>query len=121
MESSTPTSDDDYILPPRAASEMLGVTPQTLAQWSRMGKLPFKRTLGGHRRYSFSAVQQAREANTARKGQNETEREAARLYAQGWSIRQVAVKFDWSYETTRRVLQQQIDLRMRNHQRNHQS
>ena len=30
---------------------MLHVSPKTVARWAKEGKLPFMRTLGGHRRY----------------------------------------------------------------------
>jgi lambda repressor-like predicted transcriptional regulator len=39
--------------------------------------------------------------------------DAARLYDQGWSIRQVAEKFDYSYDAMRRVLGKHITLRNR--------
>jgi excisionase family DNA binding protein len=31
--------------------EIFGVSPKTVTQWARQGKLPHSRTLGGHRRY----------------------------------------------------------------------
>ena len=39
--------------------------------------------------------------------------DAARLYDQGWSIRQVAEKFDYSYGAMRRILGKHITLRNR--------
>jgi excisionase family DNA binding protein len=30
---------------------LLGVSPKTVARWAKEGRLPFLRTLGGHRRY----------------------------------------------------------------------
>jgi len=39
--------------------------------------------------------------------------DAARLYDQGWSIRQVAAKFDCSYGTMRRILRKNGNLRSR--------
>jgi transposase len=36
-----------------------------------------------------------------------------RLYQQGWSIRQVAAKFDLSYGAMRRILQRHTTLRNR--------
>jgi transposase len=39
--------------------------------------------------------------------------DAVRLYEQGWSIRQVADKFDTSYGATRRVLSRHTTLRIR--------
>jgi excisionase family DNA binding protein len=32
-------------------AELLQVSPKTVARWAKEGKLPFLRTLGGHRRY----------------------------------------------------------------------
>ena len=50
-------------------------------------------------------------------GQNEPEQEmiadAVRLYDQGWSIRQVAEKFDCSYGAMRRILMKHTTLRNR--------
>jgi len=32
-------------------ADLLHVSPKTVARWAKEGKLPFLRTLGGHRRY----------------------------------------------------------------------
>jgi len=32
-------------------ADLLHVSPKTVARWSNEGKLPYVRTLGGHRRY----------------------------------------------------------------------
>jgi excisionase family DNA binding protein len=37
-------------------ADLLGVSPKTIARWSRQGRLPFRRTLGGHRRYPEPAI-----------------------------------------------------------------
>jgi excisionase family DNA binding protein len=39
-----------HIRAPEAA-EILHVDPKTISRWAKEGKLPFLRTLGGHRRY----------------------------------------------------------------------
>jgi transposase len=39
--------------------------------------------------------------------------DAARLYEQGWNIRQVAERFDCSYGVVRRILKNHIALRTR--------
>jgi transposase len=39
--------------------------------------------------------------------------DAARLYDQGWSIRQVADRFDCGYGVMRRILRKQVELRTR--------
>jgi excisionase family DNA binding protein len=33
------------------AAEILHVSPKTISRWAAEGKLPFTKTLGGHRRY----------------------------------------------------------------------
>jgi excisionase family DNA binding protein len=35
---------------------LLGVSPKTIARWAKQGRLPYQRTLGGHRRYPESAI-----------------------------------------------------------------
>ncbi len=37
-------------------ADLLGVSPKTIARWSNQGRLPFQRTLGGHRRYPEPAI-----------------------------------------------------------------
>jgi excisionase family DNA binding protein len=32
-------------------ADLLQVSPKTVARWAKEGRLPFVRTLGGHRRY----------------------------------------------------------------------
>jgi excisionase family DNA binding protein len=39
-----------YLLPAEVA-ELLSVSPKTVSRWAKEGKLPFMKTLGGHRRY----------------------------------------------------------------------
>jgi excisionase family DNA binding protein len=38
-------------LRPAEVAELLGVSPKTVSRWAKEGKLPCRRTLGGHRRY----------------------------------------------------------------------
>jgi excisionase family DNA binding protein len=33
------------------AAALLHVSPKTVARWAKQGRLPHRRTLGGHRRY----------------------------------------------------------------------
>ena len=35
---------------------ILHVSPKTIARWAKDGRLPYQRTLGGHRRYPESAI-----------------------------------------------------------------
>jgi excisionase family DNA binding protein len=48
---------------------LLHVSPKTVARWAKEGKLPFMRTLGGHRRYPEAKIRellgQLREEPTA--------------------------------------------------------
>ena len=39
-------------------ANLLGVSPKTIARWAKDGKLPFQRTLGGHRRYPEHAIRE---------------------------------------------------------------
>ena len=38
------------------AAEILQVSPKTVCRWAMDGKLPYQRTLGGHRRYPEQAI-----------------------------------------------------------------
>ncbi|HWQ14352.1 MAG TPA: helix-turn-helix domain-containing protein [Roseiflexaceae bacterium] len=53
----TANMDDEWISL-QNASELLGVAASTLRRWGDAGRLPMKRTLGGHRRFSRAAVAQ---------------------------------------------------------------
>ena len=37
-------------------ADLLYVSPKTVSRWAKEGKLPFVRTLGGHRRYPDSEI-----------------------------------------------------------------
>jgi excisionase family DNA binding protein len=39
-------------------ADLLGVSPKTVARWAKQGRLPFVRTLGGHRRYPEAAIRE---------------------------------------------------------------
>ena len=39
-------------------AERLGVTPKTVSRWAKEGRLAHQRTLGGHRRYDPSQIDQ---------------------------------------------------------------
>ena len=101
-----PQNDDDRLLTPREAAQMFDVRTTTVARWSREGRLPAFLTPGGHRRYHLPEVRAL--LNTTKPTPTEAERQmtqdAVRLYDQGWSIRQVAAKFDLEYSTMRRIL-----------------
>jgi excisionase family DNA binding protein len=46
-----------YLLPAEVA-ELLSVSPKTVSRWAKEGKLPFLKTLGGHRRYPEAEIRQ---------------------------------------------------------------
>jgi excisionase family DNA binding protein len=39
-------------------AELLHVSPKTVSRWAKEGKLPFLKTLGGHRRYPEADIRQ---------------------------------------------------------------
>ena len=50
-------------------ADILHVSPKTVSRWAKEGKLPFMKTLGGHRRYPETEIReladQLREEPTA--------------------------------------------------------
>ena len=46
-----------YLLPAEVA-DLLSVSPKTVSRWAKEGKLPFMKTLGGHRRYSEAQIRE---------------------------------------------------------------
>jgi excisionase family DNA binding protein len=50
-------SDDHYLRAGQVA-ELLHVSPKTVFRWAKEGRLPFIKTLGGHRRYSERAIRE---------------------------------------------------------------
>jgi excisionase family DNA binding protein len=39
-------------------ADLLSVSPKTVSRWAKEGRLPFMRTLGGHRRYPEAEIRQ---------------------------------------------------------------
>ena len=37
---------------------ILQVSPKTIARWAQQGRLPYQRTLGGHRRYPEAKIRE---------------------------------------------------------------
>jgi hypothetical protein len=107
--------DPDDLLKPREVAEMLGVRTTTVGLWARTGALkPLVRTPGGHRRYRRADVLVFRAARRAAEPSPERirmEKDAVRLYEQGWSIRQVAARFDCGYGMMRRILLRRTPIR----------
>ncbi|GAC1369142.1 MAG: hypothetical protein NVSMB32_14010 [Actinomycetota bacterium] len=50
-------SGSGYLMPKEVA-ELLHVSPQTVARWAMQQKLPYMRTLGGHRRFPADQIGQ---------------------------------------------------------------
>jgi excisionase family DNA binding protein len=51
-----PAPGDSTYLHASQVAALLGVSPKTIARWSRSGRLPHQRTLGGHRRYDPAVI-----------------------------------------------------------------
>jgi excisionase family DNA binding protein len=98
--------DDDRLLTPREVAEVFGVRTTTVARWAREGRLSCTQTPGAHRRYRLGDVLALvnRDLPVTREAEAQAAEDAVRLYAQGWSIRQVAAKFDMDYSAMRRLL-----------------
>ena len=43
---------------PGEVAALLHVSPKTISRWAKDGKLPFLRTLGGHRRYPEDEIRE---------------------------------------------------------------
>jgi excisionase family DNA binding protein len=54
-----------YLFPSEVA-DLLHVSPKTVSRWAQEGKLPFIRTLGGHRRYPEGEIRALLADNTIR-------------------------------------------------------
>jgi excisionase family DNA binding protein len=50
-ESALPQPIEPSYLRTAQVAELLHVSPKTVSRWAQEGRLPFFRTLGGHRRY----------------------------------------------------------------------
>jgi excisionase family DNA binding protein len=51
-------SEAPGFLRPAEVTDLLSVSPKTVSRWAKDGKLPFLKTLGGHRRYPAAEIQQ---------------------------------------------------------------
>ena len=52
------TPDLPRYLHPAEVADLLHVSPKTVSRWAKDGKLPFLKTLGGHRRYPAAEIRQ---------------------------------------------------------------
>lgn len=46
----------DRLLKPSEVAQLFRVDPKTVGRWARSGKLPYIKTIGGHRRFRESDV-----------------------------------------------------------------
>jgi excisionase family DNA binding protein len=53
----TATDTPRYLRTNQVAA-ILHVSPKTVSRWAKEGKLPFLKTLGGHRRYPAAEIRQ---------------------------------------------------------------
>jgi excisionase family DNA binding protein len=51
-----PRSSEPKHLTASQAAALLQVSPKTVSRWAKEGKLPYVRTLGGHRRYPDTEI-----------------------------------------------------------------
>jgi excisionase family DNA binding protein len=110
-----PLPSEDTLLTPREVAELFGVCTATIARWAREGRLSPIRTPGGHRRYRSAEVRELLHENELGQGRRGGDPvmvdDAVRLYQQGWSVRQVAARFECSYGAMRRILIRRAVLR----------
>jgi excisionase family DNA binding protein len=52
--------DPNYLRTAQVA-DLLYVSPKTVSRWAKEGKLPFLKTLGGHRRYPEAEIRELAE------------------------------------------------------------
>lgn len=105
-----PGHDNDALLRPREVARMFGVRPSTIARWAREGRLTPLFTPGGHRRYRLAHIHTLL-ATTESDLDPGVIDDAVRLYEQGWTIRQVAARFEYGYGAMRRILKNHTTLR----------
>ena len=53
-----PSPDPESFLYTSHVADLLHVAPKTIARWATDGRLPYQRTLGGHRRSPEPAIRQ---------------------------------------------------------------
>ena len=55
-------SEAPSYLRPAEVADLLSVSPKTVSRWAKDGKLPFMKTLGGHRRYPEAEIRELLDA-----------------------------------------------------------
>ena len=53
-----PLPDAEPFLHTSHVADLLHVSSKTIARWAKDGRLPYQRTLGGHRRYPEPAIRE---------------------------------------------------------------
>ncbi len=53
-----PTTNKPSYLRTAEVADLLHVSPKTVSRWAKEGKLPFLKTLGGHRRYPEAKIRE---------------------------------------------------------------
>jgi excisionase family DNA binding protein len=56
--SGTSVADPPSYLHPAEVADILHVSPKTVSRWAKEGRLPFLKTLGGHRRYPEAEIRE---------------------------------------------------------------
>ena len=56
-----PSTEGPSYLRAAEVAEILYVSPKTVSRWAKEGKLPFMKTLGGHRRYPAAKIRELAE------------------------------------------------------------
>ena len=51
-------SEAPTYLRPAEVADLLSVSPKTVSRWAKDGKLPFMKTLGGHRRFPEAEIRE---------------------------------------------------------------
>lgn len=64
-------NDSEVLLTPAEVASIFRVDPKTVTRWAKSGKLTAIRTLGGHRRYRQSEVQNLLKMNDSKAGSHE--------------------------------------------------
>lgn len=52
------TTDSPSYVRTAQVADLLSVSPKTVSRWANEGKLPFLKTLGGHRRYPEAEIRE---------------------------------------------------------------
>ena len=57
----TQSTEEPRYLRAAEVADILYVSPKTVSRWAKEGKLPFMKTLGGHRRYPAAKIRELAE------------------------------------------------------------